>query len=248
MRSRSAAPSASSAGAIVAGEGHSARRDSRGSARRSQSVSGAGYRGLETGREGDATNFLPMDYALVLSALQQAPEFNSPASLHHPLKIDAVEAQLFGHLSSRRAPMHRHKLGAKDADTVDLVGMIFRYDARRRESPRSGQIAAQPLAYAVFEARLCSTRIPRQSATPRASLLLNQMAETGTRWVADEKDRVGAAKTKTVRRHRAARIHRRRDAVRAPAWRIFPAFAKVSKSAPKWSSAAIARRRRASSV
>ena len=164
---------------------------------RQQSVSGVSYRGLETGRDGGSDNFLPMDYALVLSALQQAPEFSSPASLAQPLKIDAIEAQLFGHLKQQARPEARNKLANKDADTVDLVGMIFRYmldDAKIPDLVKSllSHLHTPYLKLALLDPSFLDDQ------KHAARVLLNQMAETGTRWVTDEKDRVALPKLKSV--------------------------------------------------
>ena len=175
----------------------SALRSRQAAAGRQQSVSGVSYRGLETGRDGAADNFLPMDYALVLSALQQAPEFNSPASLAQPLKIDAVEARLFGQLKQHARPDARNKLATKDADTVDLVGMIFRYMLDDAKIPDLVKSLLSHLHTPYLKLALLDTRFLDDQQHP-ARVLLNQMAETGTRWVTDEKDRVALPKLKTI--------------------------------------------------
>src|SRR5690606_8047656 len=77
---------------------------------RRQSAAGISYRGLETGRDGAADNFLPMDYALVLSALQQSPQFGRGTAREQPLCIDAVESQFFDALNQQARPDARHKL------------------------------------------------------------------------------------------------------------------------------------------
>jgi len=164
---------------------------------RQQSVSGVSYRGLETGTDGGTDNFLPMDYALVLSALQQAPEFNSPASLAQPLKIDAIEAQLFGQLKQQARPDARNKLANKDADTVDLVGMIFRYMLDDAKIPDLVKSLLSHLHTPYLKLALLDARFLDDQQHP-ARVLLNQMAETGTRWATDEKDRVALPKLKTV--------------------------------------------------
>ena len=164
---------------------------------RYESASGVSYRGLETGQDGEANNFLPMDYALVLSALQQAPEFSSAASLTHPLRIDAVEAQLFGHLKQQAKADARHKLGSKDADTVDLVGMIFRFMLDDNKVPDLIKSLLSHLHTPYLKLALLDPSFLVNQQHP-ARVLLNQMAETGTRWVSDEKDRVALPKLKTV--------------------------------------------------
>lgn len=164
---------------------------------RLQSASGVSYKGLETARDGAPDNFLPMDYALVLSALQQAPEFSSAASLTHPLKIDDVEARLFGQLKQQSSADSRNKLASKDADTVDVVGMIFRY---MLDDPKIPDLVKSLLSHLhtpyLKLALLDSHFLDDQQHAAR--VLLNRMAETGTRWVADDKDRVALPKLKSV--------------------------------------------------
>lgn len=164
---------------------------------RQQSAAGVSYRGLETGQDGGTANFLPMDYALVLSALQQAPEFSSPAALHHPLKIDAIESQLFGHLRQQARPDARHTLASKDADTVDLVGMIFRFMLDDGKIPDLVKSLLSHLHTPYLKLALLDPRFLEDQQHP-ARVLLNQMAETGTRWVNDEKDRVALPKLRSV--------------------------------------------------
>jgi hypothetical protein len=164
---------------------------------RQQSVTGVSYRGLETGHDGAPANFLPMDYALVLSALQQAPEFSSTTAMNQPLRIDAIEAQLFGQLKAQARPDARHQLASKDADTVDLVGMIFRFMLDDGKIPDLVKSLLSHLHTPYLKLALLDPRFLEDQQHP-ARVLLNQMAETGTRWVGDEKDRVALPKLKTV--------------------------------------------------
>src|SRR5690606_24740580 len=92
-----------------------------------RTATGVSYQQLTTGRDGEPGNFLPLDYALVLSALQQGPEFGSATALLRPLAIDAVEERLFRQLGRQARPDARHRLGENDADIIDLMGMVFRY-------------------------------------------------------------------------------------------------------------------------
>lgn len=164
---------------------------------RQQTAAGVSYRGLETGTDGATDNFLPMDYALVLSALQQAPEFSSAAALELPLRIDAIESQLFGHLKQQARPDARHKLAHKDADTVDVVGMIFRYMLDDPKIPDLVKSLLSHLHTPYLKLALLDGRFLDDQQHP-ARVLLNQMADTGMRWVVDEKDRVALPKLKSI--------------------------------------------------
>lgn len=156
---------------------------------RRQTLGGVGYAGLQAARDGSATNFAPIDYALALSALQQAPEFSSGAALHRPLPISAVEERLFGQLKKLANNDARHTLGQRDADTVDLVGGIFRFmldDARIPDIVKSllSHLHTPYLKLALLD----PTLLDDQQHVARR--LLNRLADASVRWVGDERDRV----------------------------------------------------------
>jgi hypothetical protein len=156
---------------------------------RRQTLGGVDYAGLQAARDGSASNFAPMDYALALSALQQAPEFSSGAALQRPLQIDAVEERLFGQLKKLASSDARHTLGQRDADTVDLVGGIFRYmldDARIPDVVKSllSHLHTPYLKLALIDPSLLDDQ---QHVARR---LLNRLADAAVRWVGDEHDRV----------------------------------------------------------
>ncbi len=156
---------------------------------RRQTLGGVGYAGLQAARDGSATNFAPIDYALALSALQQAPEFSSGAALHRPLPISAVEERLFGQLKKLANNDARHTLGQRDADTVDLVGGIFRFmldDARIPDVVKSllSHLHTPYLKLALLD----PTLLDDQQHVARR--LLNRLADASVRWVGDERDRV----------------------------------------------------------
>ena len=156
---------------------------------RQQTLGGVGYAGLHAARDGSASNFAPVDYALALSALQNAPEFSSNAALHRPLPIDAVEERLFGQLKKLANNDARHTLGQRDADTVDLVGGIFRFmldDERIPDVVKSllSHLHTPYLKLALLDPTLLDDR---QHVARR---LLNRLAEASVRWVSDERERV----------------------------------------------------------
>ncbi len=158
-------------------------------AARVQTLGGVGYAGLQAARDGSASNFAPVDYALALSALQQAPEFSSNAALQRPLPISAVEERLFGQLKKLANSDARHTLGQRDADTVDLVGGIFRYmldDTRIPDVVKSllSHLHTPYLKLALLD----PTLLEDQQHVARR--LLNRLAEASVRWVGDERDRV----------------------------------------------------------
>ncbi|MDB6061043.1 MAG: hypothetical protein JWM78_1146 [Verrucomicrobiaceae bacterium] len=164
---------------------------------RRQTFSGISYGGLRSGRDGAKENFQPNDYALVLSTLQQMSEFNVGQALEQPMPIAQVEELLFAELGERADPQARHQLAEQDADTVDLVGMVFRY---MLDDPKIPDIVKSLLSHLhtpyLKLAILDKTFLENQQHNAR--VLINRMAETGARWVVDEKERVVLPKLKGV--------------------------------------------------
>ena len=164
-------------------------RQRTGSGPRVGTVSGISYGGLQAGRDGATENFLPLDYALVLTALQQAPEFHAAAVLQRPLAIDRVEQRLFAQLKQQARPDQRHQLGQRDADAVDLVGMVFRFMLDDGKIPDVVKSLLSHLHTPYLKLALLDKTFLENQQHP-ARVLLNRMAETGARWVTDDKERV----------------------------------------------------------
>jgi hypothetical protein len=164
---------------------------------RQQTAGGVGYGGIGTGRDGAAENFLPMDLVLVLSALQQAPEFSAPGVMQRSLPIDVVEQRLFAGLKKRASPEQRHQLAASDADTVDLVGLIFRYMLDDPDLPDLVKSLLSHLHTPYLKLALLDRTFLESREHP-ARVLLDRMAAVGSRWIGDERDRVALPKLKGV--------------------------------------------------
>lgn len=160
-------------------------------------VSGISYGGLQAGRDGAAENFVPLDYALVLTALQQAPEFSTAAALQRPLAIDRVEEKLFTQLKQQARADQRNQLGQRDADAVDLVGMVFRFMLDDGKIPDVVKSLLSHLHTPYLKLSLLDKTFLENQQHP-ARVLLNRMAETGARWVADDKERVVLPKLRNV--------------------------------------------------
>lgn len=164
---------------------------------RRQTASGISYGGLQAGQDGARENFRPHDYAMILSALQQAPDFNAGAVLQKPMPIEAVEQRLFAQLGKQANPDDRHQLAEHDADTVDLVGMVFRY---MLDDPKIPDVVKSLLSHLhtpyLKLAILDKTFLEDQKHNAR--MLINRMAEAGARWVTDEKERVVLPKLKSI--------------------------------------------------
>jgi hypothetical protein len=171
-------------------------RQRTGSGPRVGTVSGVSYGGLHAGRDGAAENFLPLDYALVLTALQQAPEFSAGIALQRPLAIDRVEQRLFAQLGKQSQP-GRHQLAEQHADAVDLVGMVFRFMLDDGKIPDVVKSLLSHLHTPYLKLALLDKTFLENQQHP-ARVLLNRMAETGARWVSDDKERVVLPKLRSI--------------------------------------------------
>ena len=94
---------------------------------RTETASGINFGAVATDGSGGSDTFSPIDYALILSAIQQSKAFLNAAAHNQPLSTQKVEERLIKELNSKADKDARHKMSRNDADTVDMVGMIFRY-------------------------------------------------------------------------------------------------------------------------
>jgi hypothetical protein len=155
---------------------------------RSHTAGGVSLAGIATDGSGGADTFSALDYALALSAIQQSKAFLSAAALSRPLPINAVEEKLFGHLNKQSNKNGQHKMRQDDADTVDLVGMIFRYmldDTNLHDSVKSllSHLHTPYLKLALMDKSFLD------NYQHSARVLLNTMAEVGGKWVKEDQDR-----------------------------------------------------------
>lgn len=164
---------------------------------RTQTAGGVSFSGVATDGTGGAESFSAMDYALALSAIQQSKAFLSAAALSKPLPAAKVEEQLFGQLAQQGDEKARHKMTQNDADTVDLVGMVFRYmldDPNLNDAVKSllSHLHTPYLKLALMD----KTFLDNYQHSAR--VLLNTMAEVGGKWVKSEADRNVLPKIKTI--------------------------------------------------
>lgn len=164
---------------------------------RSHSAGGVSFSGIATDGTGGKDTFSSNDYALVLSAIQQSKAFLSAAALNRPLSTEKVEEKLFDVLAHQGSEDAKHKMSRDDADTVDLVGMIFRYmldDPKLHDSVKSllSHLHTPYLKLALMD------RTFLDNYQHSARLLLNHMADVGARWVKEENDRTVLPKIKTM--------------------------------------------------
>ncbi|MGK0498603.1 MAG: hypothetical protein ACJAYG_000234 [Oceanicoccus sp.] len=164
---------------------------------RKQTAGGVSFGNLKIDGTGGNDSFAPVDYALALSAIQQSSAFLSAASLNHPMPAATVEAKLIEQLSTQGDPDSRHKMTKQDADTVDLVGMIFRYmldDPKLHDAVKSllSHLHTPYLKLALMDKNFLD------NFQHPARALLNSMSEIGGKWVQSEEDRTILPKIKSI--------------------------------------------------
>ena len=123
------------------------------------------------------------DLQSVLGSLQRSPDTGmregkprDAASLRQDMLMQLRQASPQG-----RPPV----LAEEDSDTVDLVGMLFDYINRSVRTESSAQSLLTRLQVPVLRVALSDKTFFTQREHP-ARMLLNTIAETGTRWMDDE--------------------------------------------------------------
>ena len=164
---------------------------------RTETAGGVSFSGIAIDGAGGADTFASVDYALALSAIQQSRAFLSTAKLNQPLAAETVEENLFKQLAQLGNQNARHKMTKGDAETVDLVGMIFRYmlkDSHLHDSVKAllSHLHTPYLKLALMDKSFLD------NYQHNARVLLNTMAEVGGRWVKKDQDRTVLPKIKSV--------------------------------------------------
>lgn len=164
---------------------------------RTHTAGGVEFGAIGINGQAGVDSFASKDYAQALTAIHQAEEFLSATALAQPLAIDAVEQRLLQQLTEVAAAGQQQQMTREDADTVDLVGMIFRYmldDPNLHDSVKSllSHLHTPYLKLALLD----KTFLDNYQHSAR--LLLNNLADIGSRWVKEDNDRIVLPKLKTV--------------------------------------------------
>lgn len=125
------------------------------------------------------------DVQAVLSALQARPP--SPLMLNGKLvqrSVTHLKQDLLAHLRQRAPDGRAPQLAPEDADTIDLVGMLFDYIAKNTRPDGCIQALLTKLQVPLLRVALQDKSFFTRRSHP-ARQLLNAIAETGTHWVDD---------------------------------------------------------------
>jgi pyruvate/2-oxoglutarate dehydrogenase complex dihydrolipoamide acyltransferase (E2) component len=124
------------------------------------------------------------DLQSVLGSLQHRPDL-AQARGGKPRDAAALRHDMLMQLKQMSPQGRPPVLAEEDSDTVDLVGMLFDYITKSVRAESSAQSLLGRLQVPVLRVALSDKTFFTQSEHP-ARMLLNTIAETGTRWMDDE--------------------------------------------------------------
>lgn len=159
---------------------------------RTHTASGISW-GEVTAESNAGSPFSAMDYALILSTIQQSNELLKAVQSGKPLSIDRVEKKLIEKLQQQPS----QGVSRDDADMVDLVGMIFRYMLDDENLDDSVKSLLSHLHTPFLKLALMNNDFVDELDHP-ARRLLNEMAELGAQWVEDDNDRAVLPKIRST--------------------------------------------------
>jgi hypothetical protein len=124
------------------------------------------------------------DLQSVLGTLQGRHDLAQPRN-GKPRDAEALRQDMLMQLRQMSPQGRAAVLAEEDSDTVDLVGMLFDYINRSVRAESSTQSLLTRLQVPVLRVALSDKTFFTQSEHP-ARMLLNTIAETGSRWMDDE--------------------------------------------------------------
>jgi hypothetical protein len=124
------------------------------------------------------------DLQSVLGSLQTKPDSGQPRG-GKPRDAAALRHDMLMQLKQMSPQGRAAVLAEEDSDTVDLVGMLFDYINKSVKTESSAQSLLTRLQVPVLRVALSDKTFFTQREHP-ARMLLNTIAETGSRWMDDE--------------------------------------------------------------
>ena len=176
---------------ILEGIRSAQRQHGAGGGRREHTAAGAGYGALSSdGVEGRADTFSARDIAAALDELQASLRLAAPGEAA-PGAVAGVQGRLIDALSERGAREQRGRITALDADTIDLVGMLFEYMLDDPQLPDRLKSLLSYLHTPYLKVALLDPTFFASVQHP-ARRLLDLLASSGVRWVetGEDDDRV----------------------------------------------------------
>jgi hypothetical protein len=156
-------------------------------AARTNTMGGASYGAINTdGVVGSADTFTQRELALALGVLQAALQLPM-AKQAQPRRVSETEHRLMGELGSAALANAKQKVTAVDADTIDLVGMLFDYMLDDPQLPDGLKSLLSHLHTPYLKVALLDKEFFASASHP-ARRLLDVMAAAGVRWLREGDD------------------------------------------------------------
>jgi hypothetical protein len=154
---------------------------------RTLTMGGASYGGIALdGVAGQGDTFSQRELAIALGVLQAALQL--PAARQAvPRRVIETENRLIGELGALGKKSDRQKVDASDADTIDLVGMLFNFMLDDEQLPDSLKSLLSHLHTPYLKVALLDKKFFASARHP-ARCLLDLMAAAGARWVREGED------------------------------------------------------------
>jgi hypothetical protein len=148
-------------------------------------ASGAHFGNIATNGTGGADSFNAADFAFALSILQQKVQLSgSPTNISTAKSVEYVENHFIEQLGKLGGGKNCNKITEEDADTIDLVGMLFKYVLDDPKLPDALKSLLSHLHTPMLKVALMDKAFFSQPNHP-ARRLLNLLAEIGGRWISD---------------------------------------------------------------
>lgn len=154
---------------------------------RNRTNGGASYGVLAAdGVAGQGDTFTQRELSIALGVLQAALQLPT-ARQAQPCRVSDTEKRFMGELGSLAEQHQRHKVSSVDADTIDLVGMLFDYMLDDSQLPDGLKSLLSHLHTPYLKAALLDKEFFASARHP-ARCLLDLMAAAGARWACDGED------------------------------------------------------------
>lgn len=159
-------------------------------------VASLGQQGVSVSASVTERTFVPEDYLQVLSLLQSNGLTSTNTS--EPANADAIESHFFEQLAKQsKEEQSRNEITRDDANKVDFVGMIFRYMLDDPYLPPQVKSTLSHLHTPYLKLALIDQTFLDDYRHP-ARVLLDVMADSGSKWVGDQADDPVAKKIRSV--------------------------------------------------
>ena len=171
---------------------------SREGARRTTTAGGTSFGAIQTGGAVAENSFSEIDFAFVLNALQQQLLVAHSDNLGPAKSVQYVESQFIEQLNKQAESLGHNAITNEDADTIDLVGMLFKYVLDDPKLPDVVKSLLSHMHTPMLKVALIDKAFFENSDHP-ARRLLNFMAEVGGRWITEgDKDKLVYPKLRSI--------------------------------------------------